>query len=421
VISPAGPPKLTIQPIGLLLNEIPPPHLPLHRRYRTLVFTTDVGFCLHEMRPTPILDGQKPMFFAGDPTKKEKPKPSLVISRNLTKEIGLQTHVPGRFLTGLIPSVLLENYVFWQNEDDSLSGYQRVDTRDHTKQLEMVKVRLFKDPGEDLTGFGISEAMGIVQKFAVLDGTETLVERTKGGLIGTVDTAQPVLTMLNLLYTNPNTEIRELTKVINRIENLSHVLVWTREPVTETKSPCSIDIIELPRLLLTFESKKVTDHKTVQSDGRRVSFSSKTVSRLFSNEHRGLFISNTQSPCLGQLLKGLPHSVVLENEHEELFILLPATAKPTRPEMKGQLFAVDELLNKCDHTWISNLGACCGNLLRCNRDKRAYQELYRRRCCTVVVLSVVVVLCCVVEGVMQHGHTLLYTAASFSFSCGFGC
>ena len=50
-------------------------------------------------------------------------QPSLVITRNLLKAIGPQTYMPTRFLQGLLPTALLDFYEFWQNADDSLTGY----------------------------------------------------------------------------------------------------------------------------------------------------------------------------------------------------------------------------------------------------------------------------------------------------------
>ena len=60
--------------------------------------------------------------------------------------------------------------------------------------------------------------------------------------------------------------------------------------------PASIDLIEMPRLQLTFFSK-------ICGDG---------ITRLFSSSHAGLFISARRNPALNSLLRGIPHGILLE-------------------------------------------------------------------------------------------------------------
>jgi hypothetical protein len=50
--------------------------------------------------------------------------PSLVITRNLTsRRDGTQHYIPCRFLKGLLPSALVDQYLFWQDVDGCLTGY----------------------------------------------------------------------------------------------------------------------------------------------------------------------------------------------------------------------------------------------------------------------------------------------------------
>ena len=51
--------------------------------------------------------------------------PSLVVTRNLSKTMGLQTLVAPKVLQGLLPAALLDSYEFWQNKDDSITAYMR--------------------------------------------------------------------------------------------------------------------------------------------------------------------------------------------------------------------------------------------------------------------------------------------------------
>ena len=65
----------------------------------------------------------------------------------------------------------------------------------------------------------------------------------------------------------------------------------------------SIDLVELPRLGLTFQAKLGKDGKTT---------------KLYSIDHEGLFVSNEGRSCESTqtLLNGLPHTVVLEREDD---------------------------------------------------------------------------------------------------------
>ena len=75
----------------------------------------------------------------------------------------------------------------------------------------------------------------------------------------------------------------------------------------------SIDIIELPRLQLTFE-------KVVSAKG---------IVRYMCVEQSGTFLTGyDESLRFGGLLDGLPRAVLLANADHEYFVLMPAIAKP---------------------------------------------------------------------------------------------
>ena len=65
----------------------------------------------------------QPCLECGDPMATQRASPSLIITRSLSAELGLQEFVPKRFLQGLIPSALVELYDFWRNEDGTMTGY----------------------------------------------------------------------------------------------------------------------------------------------------------------------------------------------------------------------------------------------------------------------------------------------------------
>ena len=116
------------------------------------------------------------------------------------------------------------------------------------------------------------------------------------------------LFLLNLLYAPRSSPLFRLGQVLSRIENFSHILVWTLADTTAedaSENLRMIDVIELPRLKLRFRPE-------LQQDGSV---------RMMCLSRAGYFISdshgiNTQSKgvqMLSHLLNTLPHSLVLEN------------------------------------------------------------------------------------------------------------
>lgn len=49
--------------------------------------------------------------------------------------------------------------------------------------------------------------------------------------------------------------MKALAKALLRLDGLSHVLAWTKDPVVACKDPASLDFVELPRVRLRFEAK----------------------------------------------------------------------------------------------------------------------------------------------------------------------
>ena len=93
------------------------------RFYRSLAFTSDTGWCLHDVQPAittpnPYLlhqhNVQVQHLIAGDPLTPTPSQSSIIIRRLLSDRLGVQTLIPPRLLGGLLPSALLNHYEFWQ-------------------------------------------------------------------------------------------------------------------------------------------------------------------------------------------------------------------------------------------------------------------------------------------------------------------
>ena len=136
------------------------------RFYRTLSYTSDVHHCLssHEGVYNPLTQTCETK--NGLNALPDCNIPSLVITRNLSTEIGKQTFIPSRFLDGLLPECLRTQYDFWQSDSNTIQGYERNPsaTSSHTTAL----IILLSTHGKgDATGNGNGRAHGVVTRIPV--------------------------------------------------------------------------------------------------------------------------------------------------------------------------------------------------------------------------------------------------------------
>ena len=57
-----------------------------------------------------------------------------------------------------------------------------------------------------------------------------------------------------------------------------------------------------------------------------------------------------------ELLKGLPHSLLLENEVGELSVLVSATTLPSRPALAAAVFSTEVVLDRSNKAWLKSVG-----------------------------------------------------------------
>jgi hypothetical protein len=286
------------------------------RWYRSLVFTSNPMYCLDDLPPV-LYDGLSlpPHFIALVPRSAQfiTQDSSLVITRLLKEELGVQQLIPGRYLRGQIPAVLVALYTFWQNEDDSLSG-------EPTKLCQMTT-----GPAATLT-VKLCDSAANVLGWGTGDGFATI---SRAG-----DDKYAPMTLLNLQLAPEKSALRRVADLFTRLDNISHILVWSkRTPPIAEADDLAIERIELPRV--------------------RLSFSRGMDGRLYSEQHSGYFVSNERSRLTCALLEGVQSSLLLENAEGELFIICAATGRPIRP-IDG-LFPSQVLFDRSNRDWISRL------------------------------------------------------------------
>ena len=110
--------------------------------------------------------------------------------------------------------------------------------------------------------------------------------------------------LIDLLYAEPDSKRFSLAIVISRLDTLAHVLCWSR-------NGDSIDVVELPRLSLTFVAKEDEKGKI----------------RLECSDHAGLYIQDLPFGLDRQtteMIRGMPHSLVLTDANGQHTILCAA-------------------------------------------------------------------------------------------------
>ena len=370
------------------------------RWYRSLVWSSDSRFTLNDLPPiwSPDASWMQPDRYAITDGKKHAdasyPHPSLIITRNFTTLADkMQVYVPSRFLKGLIPDGLLDEYTFWQETDDSLTGYMKKEIVAKRSTVHVLRIELIRDERDGATAKVVRipkkkydemndvEVRNLERAAATARG-ETLrdvdaemevkekekarerdEQKSKESLESErraelaeknrkMNAASEVLfqlqeeteedgeyTLLPILYAEENTTLAQVADFFVRMEDLSFVLVWTKGRVTDDASMCSVDLIELPRLQMSFYSKRDLDGKV----------------RIYSKDHFGYFISSSlRDNMIMKILEGLPHGLVLENLDGDVAVLVPATL-PRRLKHFGESFSTEIMLMRRDKQWLNNM------------------------------------------------------------------
>jgi hypothetical protein len=129
--------------------------------------------------------------------------------------------------------------------------------------------------------------------------------------------------------------LHSLASLLVRLENLAHVLAWSKSDVTAERP--TVDLVVLPRQQLSF--------RVITVDG---------VDRLVCNEHAHLFVplgspSATRKEAL-KLLGPMPHGLLLQTEHEDFSLLIP-NVKPHRPQIRSNPFSTLLVLERGNAEW----------------------------------------------------------------------
>jgi thiol-disulfide isomerase/thioredoxin len=164
-------------------------------------------------------------------------------------------------------------------------------------------------------------------------------EKGQGKPLGQVgrDSENKML-LLDLMYAPRRSRLFSLAKTLSRIENLSHVCVWTRDVSAVKTRTCSIDLVDLPRLKLSFTAKE--DHNG--------------TARLFSLDHADLFVSTKYDSFSSKLMASIPFSLLMSNLRGENQLLIPVLP-PRRPNVLTEPFSTEIVLDRSNKKWTQSL------------------------------------------------------------------
>ena len=342
------------------------------RWYRQLIFSSDPDLSLHELKTDYLFIKGKLSLCCGDPRLKYVPEQSLIIQRDVKAGSGVsQTFFPSRLLAGIIPSSLLGQYKFWQNEDDSLIGYMPVLESNKATTRSILNVDILRDGLRDSTGFCNALADALISRVFIADSAPSQTDSEKE-FDCRPEPAKSTEHLVNLMavmahyvkkFNNssapegPVSKIKELVefngepstlhalvRLVLRLDCLANVLAWSKsDPHSSQKAPISIDTIELPRLRLTFEKKVSSITNNVQ---------------YMCVEQSGMYLTGyDESLRFANLLEGLPRAVLLTNADNEYFVLLPAIAKPVLTKALGSGPATyNMVMSMTNKQWLANTG-----------------------------------------------------------------
>jgi hypothetical protein len=224
--------------------------------------------------------------------------------------------------------VWTDDFTFWQSTEHGLTGYktQAAIERDSGAQLVMLSGKLAPTGKADGSGFCNAAGDIVIQRVEAEckgSGPCATVRPQEGG---------SPLTLLNLLHAPKGSKLSRLAAIFTRIESIGYILAWTKSEDTE-----SVDLVELPRLRLSFSVSVI--------DGKQ---------KYFCKELAGLFMPCEACRYTKAFMMSLPCALLLANSMKEYYIVMNAAAKPLRPNQREN-FPSALLFDRADRTWLSHL------------------------------------------------------------------
>jgi hypothetical protein len=253
-----------------------------------------------------------------------------------------EVFVPAQSLDGLVPQALLEKYAFWQTGPQTLRGYLQtphgIPNGYFNRESILIKIANTNDGGATdipIRAASVATIMRLkrggareltlmnIDPSSVLPGGILEKGIVPGGL-RTLSVASDVSSSVGVLV--------RLRDLFCRIDNLSHVLLWTKSDAS-VGDYCELSRIELPRLNACFSLKGNT---------------------LASMDHDGLIISDSPPQHVLRHLKGVRRSLVLENHNGEFFFMCP-NFRVMPVKVKACPFSTEVCCDRSPENWSQHM------------------------------------------------------------------
>jgi len=296
--------------------------------YRSLVFSSDTAWSFYAPRNDARLlpNGLTSTWTLarGQAEDFQEPQRGVLIFRRISDKLDRQMYFPPRFLRGVLPDVLVDQYSFWRSKSqgvECLIGNERTPS-DTPKRIYV----LLRKTGKN--SCAVIERRSLKVPLNVTQQDSALFEE---------DSSAPVEVLVNIHRMRGG-----LAQLLARVENASHILIWAHN-----EKQSSIQRVELPQMRLSF--------KNVEG-------------RLMCEQHSGYFLCTKCPPGAGNLVAQWGGgTLLLESSSQEFMVIASAFAAPSRPEHWGvDLEASTKVLpshlifDKGAQSWASNLaeGSC---------------------------------------------------------------
>jgi len=277
-------------------NILGPAVVALHQKKKEQRQQGGYGAGYHQWKKTRVFDVQRKIGSL-----------EIVRTRHASGDaVGPEELIPSRFLFGVLPDALLDDFEIWRSTKDPhlLKGYPRAGR----PQIHFLNIVV--EPIEAGEGEGEQHSDGGAPSLSRCRATITRwpLKLLSEVVCAAVNSSHPDCMQLMRLGAAPRGSVlRRLAHWCARLDTPAQVLAWS-DSATQRSELGRISVIHFNRLGVSFVPRAGVDG----------------VVRLHSKDHAGKFVSDRFSDAVKTQMAGLSTSVVLEDAFGQQFLLMPS-------------------------------------------------------------------------------------------------
>lgn len=234
-----------------------------------------------------------------------------------------ERYVAPQYLSGLLQTHLLKQYTFWL---EAPSGGSASDGSSATTCM--------------LRGYPNQAAKHVLLVHTQMKPLNAFAD-ANDRVAATVhkhflEGGQEDLLLLNILSSAPGNDLDTVCRVFNRLEQLSHILVWS---TMREERQIAVDLVELPRLQLSFRrhaSMAAPSHGPANDGDSGSAEPPGKISQVAMHGEQNPLVcvevphlhvycppGGKWPPAILQLVEDIPHGVMMMSENQQLVLLVP--------------------------------------------------------------------------------------------------